>query len=130
MTTFSETATRLSRRAGPFVENVLESTAACLMTMVQGNLIALTAEHWSLASQTGIAAGTIASAAILVGGIRKRASISIVLGAVTGVVDFVVHGALLAVVLDAVVTGIGAAVLSLLFGVSSRYVRARLRVAR
>ena len=130
MSALSDNLATLNRRIGPFVENGLESTAACLITMVQGNLGALTALHWSLASQTGIAAGTITAAAILIAGIQRRASISVVLGVVTGTADFVVHGALLAVALDAVVTGLGAAVLSVLFGISGRYVRARLRAAR
>ena len=31
----------------PFIENVAESTTACLITMVQGNLLALTLGHSS-----------------------------------------------------------------------------------
>ena len=42
------------RRAGPMLENVTESAAACMLTMVQGNVLAFGLGHWIVASQTGI----------------------------------------------------------------------------
>ena len=51
----------------PYLENISEATAACLLTMVQGNLLVLGISHWIIASQTGIVAGLIASTGIAVG---------------------------------------------------------------
>ena len=104
-------------KISPFLENIAESTTACLVTMVQGNLMALTLGHWLIASQTGLVAGTVSSAAILLARTKKRWVISLTLGSVTVVVDFLVHPGMFGpVVLEAAVTGLGAALLSLLVG--------------
>jgi hypothetical protein len=43
----------MSKKAALLIEYVSESTVACLVTMVQGNLLALTASHLLIESQTG-----------------------------------------------------------------------------
>ena len=92
--------------------------------MVQGNLLVLGLSHWLIASQTGIAAGTLTAAVIVVAKARKRWLISLLLGAITTVVDYFVHPGMFGpVLLEAVVTGLGAALLSLLVGWVIRLVR-------
>ncbi len=99
---------------------------ACLVTMVQGNLIALTMGHLLIASQTGVIAGAIATVGLFVARTRKRWLISIVLGVATGIVDFFVHpGMFGTVATEAVVTGVGAAILSYLVGAAVRYIRVK-----
>lgn len=102
----------------PYVENITEAGCACLITMVQGNLIVMGAAHWIAASQTGLIAGVIAGTTILVAKLSKRWVISLTLGIVTATVDFYVHpgnfGTM--VIAEALVTGIGAALLSYLAG--------------
>ncbi len=116
----------MNKNITPFVENIAEATAACLITMVQGNLLALGISHWLIASQTGVAAGSITAAAILISKTNKRWAISLLLGLITAVVDYFVHpGMFGTVVTEAVVTGIGAAVLSYLAGMIISSVRAR-----
>jgi hypothetical protein len=116
----------MNKNVTPFVENIAEATAACLITMVQGNLLALGVSHWLIASQTGVAAGSITAAAILISKTNKRWAISLSLGLITAVVDYFVHpGMFGTVVTEAVVTGIGAAVLSYLVGTIISSVRAR-----
>ena len=56
----------MNHKIAPFVENMAESTVACLTTMIQGNLLALTVSHWLIASQMGVVAGSVTSCAILV----------------------------------------------------------------
>ena len=112
----------MSKKAAPLIEYVSESTAACLLTMVQGNLLALTASHLLIASQTGIVAGTIATVGLLAARTRNRWLISIGLGVTTGIVDYFVHpGMFGAVATEAIVTGLAAATLSYLAGVAKRY---------
>jgi hypothetical protein len=107
----------MSKKAAPLIECVSESTAACLVTMVQGNLFALTATHLLIASQTGLIAGTIATVGIFVSKTRNRRLISLGLGVTTGIVDFYVHpGMFGSVATEAIVTGLAAAILSHLVG--------------
>ena len=104
-------------RVLPYVENVSEATVACLITMVQGNVLALGLSHWLIASQTGIAAGTITILALTFTQIKKRWVIALVLGLATATVDFFVHPGMFGpVAAEAVVTGAGAAGLSLAVG--------------
>lgn len=42
-------------------ENVCEAGAACLVTMVQGNLLAVTLAHGAIASRTVVVSGLAAS---------------------------------------------------------------------
>lgn len=112
----------------PYLENILEATAACLLTMVQGNLLVLGISHWIIASQTGIVAGLIASTALLLAKTDKRWLVSLVLGLVTAVVDFYIHpGMFGSVATEAIVTGIAAAFLSYSIGTIVRLLRRRKR---
>ncbi|MCH7821042.1 MAG: hypothetical protein IIA07_03405 [Proteobacteria bacterium] len=116
----------MKKKVTPFVENIAESTVACLVTMVQGNILALGLSHWLIASQTGIVAGTATVAAIAVVKTRNRWIIAAVLGLATASVDFYVHpGMFGSVATEAIVTGVGAAVLSFIVGAISKTVRAR-----
>ncbi len=116
----------MNKKIAPFVEYFAESTTACLVTMVQGNVLALTLTHLAIASQTGIIAGVIAGVGLYVARTSRRWMISIVLGVATAVVDFFVHpGMFGSVVTEALVTGAGAAVLSYLVGTAIQFVRAK-----
>jgi hypothetical protein len=107
----------MNRRITPVVENVAEATTACLITMVQGNILAFTVSHWIIASQTGIAAGLLASAAVFIAQTDNRWVIAAILGLATAAVDYLVHPGMFGPVFaEAAVTGSGAAVLSYLAG--------------
>ena len=107
----------MKSRITPLVENVAEATTACLITMVQGNLLALTVGHWLVASRTGVIAGLVASVALMAARAERRWMVSLVLGLITAVVDYFVHpGQFGPAIAEAVVTGAGAAALSLLVG--------------
>ncbi|MEM7414737.1 MAG: hypothetical protein AAF389_04510 [Gemmatimonadota bacterium] len=117
----------ITKRVGPLVENVTESGAACLLTMVQGNVLALGLGHWIIASQTGLAAGFVATVALWASRATGRWLVAGILGVSTGVVDYFVHeGGFGFAAAEAIVTGLGAAALSL--AVST--VRARRRIAK
>ncbi|MDH3645012.1 MAG: hypothetical protein OES38_23120 [Gammaproteobacteria bacterium] len=114
----------------PFVENISEATAACLVTMVQGNILAITLSHWLIASQTGIIAGALASGILLVWHTSKPWMVATLLGITTAVVDFYVHpGMFGSFMVEAIVTGIGAAVLSYIVSVTVIRVRSRYRAS-
>ena len=116
----------MKRKITPIVENIAEATAACLITMAQGNILAFTLAHWAIASQTGVLAGVVASAALLLTRTGKRWVIAVVLGVVTAVVDWFVHPSMLGTAItEAVITGMGAAALSYLVGTLVHYWRAR-----
>ena len=118
--------TPMNKKLAPYIEYFAESTTACLVTMVQGNFLAIGLSHLFIASQTGIAAGTIAYVALLFAKVSKQWIISIVLGVATGVVDFFVHpGMFGTAATEAIVTGLGAAVLSFLAGTAIRRYRER-----
>ena len=102
-----------ARIISPYVENVCEATAACLFTMVQGNVLLLGFSHILVASQTGIIAGVLATMGLWMTKTDKPWVISLVLGIITAVVDFIVHpGMFGGVVTEAIVTGIAAGLLS------------------
>ena len=108
----------------PFIEYFTEATAACLVTMVQGNMLAVTAAHLFVASQTGLIAAAIAAIGLYFARTSTRWLISITLGVVTAVVDYFVHpGMFGSVVTEALVTGAGAAILSYLAGTGIQVVR-------
>ena len=116
----------MNKKLAPYVEYFAESTTACLVTMVQGNLLALGLGHLLIASQTGIAAGAIAYVAMLFANTGRQWMISTVLGIATGVVDFFVHPGMFGMAAtEAIVTGIGAAALSFLVGNAIRRFRAK-----
>ena len=105
------------KRAGPVFENMTESATACLLTMVQGNVLALGVGHWIVASQTGVAAGILATVALYASGGRGRWVVAGVLALTTGIVDYLVHpGGFGPVAAEAVVTGLAAGGLSVLVG--------------
>jgi len=51
----------MKNKAVPFIEYFSESTVACMVTMAQGNLLAMTASHLLVASQTGVIAAGVLS---------------------------------------------------------------------
>lgn len=110
----------------PLFENVTESATACLLTMVQGNPLALTLTHWAVASQTGLISGSIATAALFLARKRQRLAVAVVLALTTMLVDYFSHpshfGALFA---EAIVTGLAAGALSLIVGRIIASMRAR-----
>ena len=115
------------KKLTPFVEYVAESTTACLVTMVQGNFLALTISHIVIASQTGVIAGAVAAAGLLIAKTNQRWVVSLVLGAVTAVVDYFVHPGMFGpIAAEAIVTGIAAGLLSYLAGAAVHYYRTRL----
>lgn len=116
----------VKKKLAPFAEYLTESTTACLITMVQGNFLALTVGHLLIASQTGVIAGAIAAVTLTVAKTDRRWIVSIVLGMSTGVVDYFVHpGMFGTIVTEAVVTGIAAALLSYVAGTVARRIRSR-----
>jgi hypothetical protein len=121
----------MNKRFGPLVEYIAESTTACLVTMVQGNLLALTVSHLLIASQTGVVAAAVASVAIFLSRNNKRWLISLILGMATAVVDYFVHPGMFGpVAMEAIVTGIAAAALSYLVGTALRMARGKSITAR
>ncbi|MFT7472342.1 MAG: hypothetical protein ACI8XU_002240 [Kiritimatiellia bacterium] len=120
-----ESTTR-AQKIKPYVENISEATAACLFTMVQGNILLLGLSHWLVASQTGIVAGLLATIALWLAKTTKPWAVSLVLGSITAVVDFFVHPGMFGGVLaEAIVTGIAAGLLSYLIGQAIAYRRRR-----
>ncbi|MDX1404603.1 MAG: hypothetical protein R3192_08695 [Woeseiaceae bacterium] len=117
---------KVKEKLAPYIEYFAESTTACLVTMVQGNVLALGLGHLVIASQTGIAAGALAYIALLFAKTDKRWLVALVLGLATGIVDFFVHpGMFGTVATEAIVTGLGAAVLSYLVGTAIQRFRDR-----
>ena len=108
----------MKKKVAPFIENIAESGAACLVTMVQGNLLALGLSHWIIASQTGLVAGTAAATAITLAKTDNRWVLAGILGLSTAIVDYFVHPGMIgeAAATEAIVTGLGAAVLSYTLG--------------
>lgn len=114
------------QKAGPLFENIGEATAACLITMVQGNLLILGVSHWIIATQTGIIAGVLASVVLLLAKTHNRLIISVILGVLTAFVDYFVHEGMFGPeAVEAIVTGFGAAVLSYLVGSLIAFYRKR-----
>jgi len=105
------------RALAPLAENVAESTAACLVAMVQGNVLALSMAHWAVAAQTGVVAGMATSAALLATRAPSRARVALTLGVATSAVDAFVHPGGFGIPLaEAVATGAVAAGLSWIAG--------------
>jgi hypothetical protein len=115
--TSSALATPSHKPLAPLVENVSESAIACLVTMVQGNLFAMTLGHWIIASRTGLVAGTVTTAALLLAGTTRRWVVASLLAAVTFAVDAFSHPSRFGgAATEAIVTGLAAGALSLLVG--------------
>ena len=106
-----------SKKVTTFVEYVAESSTACLVTMVQGNMLAITVSHLVIASQTGVIAGVLAAGGLIITKTDKRWLVSLVLGVVTAIVDYFVHPGMFGpVAFEAIVTGAAAGILSYLVG--------------
>jgi hypothetical protein len=119
-----DTLTLFKKKVGPLVEYVSESTTACLVTMVQGNLLSLTVGHLVIASQTGVIAAAITSLTLMFAQSRSRWLVAAVLGVTTGIVDFFVHdGQFGPIAMEAIVTGLAAAVLSYVVGTAIHALR-------
>jgi hypothetical protein len=112
-------------RVAPFIEYVAESASACLVTMVQGNVLAVTVSHLLIATQTGVVAGVATAAGLLIARTDKRWVVALVIGIATTIVDYFVHpGMFGTAVSEAIVTGIVAGMFSYLIGTAmSRYRR-------
>ncbi len=119
----------MKQKLAPFVENIAESGAACLVTMVQGNLLLLGLTHWITASQTGLIAGTAAATAITLANTDNRVILAGILGVATAIVDYFVHPGMIGegAATEAIITGLGAAVLS--YGVGTVLIKIRQRRA-
>jgi hypothetical protein len=102
-------------KLAPYAENICESGISCLLTMVQGNVLALTISHWLIASQTGLLAGAIVGTTVIAAKLRRPWVVSLVLGIATTAVDAVVHPTTFGFdsLAEAAVTGAGAFALSL-----------------
>ena len=122
-----ETGVPSKNKVTPFVENIAESGAACLVAMVQGNVLALGLSHWVIASQTGLVAGTAAAAAITLTRTDNRWILALILGVSTAIVDYFVHPGMIgeAAATEAIITGLGAAVLSYAVGTVMIWYRRR-----
>lgn len=117
----------MKNKITPFIENIAESGAACLVTMVQGNILALGLSHWIIASQTGLVAGTAAATAVTLARTDNRWILAGILGVSTAIVDYFVHPGMIgdAAATEAIITGLGAAVLSYVAGSLILWFRAR-----
>ena len=112
----------LKTKLTPYAESMCESGFACLLTMVQGNVLAVGASHWLVASQTGLLSGVIVGTTVIAAKLRRPWLVSLTVGAATTVADAVVHRAALgaASLLEAAITGVGAFVLALCVGATLR----------
>jgi hypothetical protein len=111
----------LKKNAKSLLEGISESTAACLLAMVQGNVLALTVSHLLIAAQTGVIAGSLALAVGLWARAQNTWATPLLLAVSTGLVDYLVHpGSFGAAATEAIVTGIAAGLLSWLVGMALR----------
>jgi len=116
----------MNSKLEPFIENISEATTACLIAMVQGNLLAISLSHWLIASQTGLTAGTITATLVILFKTQKRWIISLGLGLITCFADYLVHpGMFGSIFAEAIVTGIGASFLSYMVGTAIKAMRVR-----
>ena len=94
-------------------EGVSESTIACLLAMVQGNLLVLTMGHLVIATQTGLIAGLLAFGVTVKTRINNPWAIALLLGISTAIIDYLIHPSSFGgVATEAIVTGIVAGLLS------------------
>ena len=112
----------LKARIGEFAEHTTESACACAVMMVQGQLLMLSAAHWIVALETGFISGFIATVLIMLGRATRPWVISVIVGIVTTTVDFLIHsGDFVPVLVEALLTGLGAALLALLLTTIIRF---------
>ena len=109
---------KLKEKIGPFAENIGEAGAACLVTMVQGNLLLLGLSHWITASQTGLIAGAATATMFILVKTNSRLVLASLLGLLTALVDYFVHPGMIGefAFIEALITGLGAAALSYIAG--------------
>jgi len=117
----------IQARLAQFLGHTTESACACAIVMVQGQLFLLSAAHWLIALKTGLLAGAVASMLLAFGRAPRPWMLSVVLGAATALADFIVHsGDLVDVIVEAIVTGIGAGVLAYALTHAFRWLRRKL----
>ena len=118
----------MRRRLKLFVENLGESSIACLLAMVRGNVLALTASHWMIASRTGLVAGLTATALLFAIQKLNKWLIAATLASATAVVDYFSHPAQFGpFATEAVLTGLAAGTLSLIVANVGRRLSSRRR---
>lgn len=97
-------------------EGVSESTIACLLAMVQGNLLVLTIGHLLVAMQTGFIAGIIAFGVTVKARINNHWVIALLLGISTAIIDYLIHPSSFGgAATEAIVTGLIAGLLSFMW---------------
>jgi hypothetical protein len=97
-------------------EGVSESTIACLLAMVQGNLLVLTIGHLLVAMQTGFIAGIIAFGVTVKARINNHWAIALLLGISTTIIDYLIHPSSFGgAATEAIVTGLIAGLLSFMW---------------
>ena len=117
----------ISERAGEFIGHTVESACACAVVMVQGQLLLLSAAHWLIALQTGLLAGALSSMLLAFGRAPRPWVLAVVLGGATAVADFIVHsGEFVDVLVEAIVTGVGAAILAYALTHAFRWLKRKL----
>lgn len=100
-----------------FIRRISEATPSCLIIMTQGNVFALTFNHWVKALQVGMLTGVLAVLVSLSG--RKELQdnkyvIAGLTGFLTTIADFLLHPSHFGDIhTEAVVTGVGAGLLCL-----------------
>ena len=103
----------MNKKVKPIIEYTSESAMACVITMAQGNILAISLGHLMVAFETGIIAGAITAVSVFVARTNIRWMISVLLGFTTALVDFFVHpGSFGGIATEAIVTGVGAALIS------------------
>ena len=116
----------MKEKTKSFAEGVSESTAACMLAMVQGNILALTIGHLMIALQTGLIAGSIAFAISMLARGRKVWVTPLLLGVSTAAVDYFVHPSNFGTAAtEALVTGLVAGLLAALVTAAMRLSRKR-----
>ncbi|MCX2980961.1 hypothetical protein EYC98_08805 [Halieaceae bacterium IMCC14734] len=117
----------MQEKTKSLLEGVFESTAACLLAMVQGNLLAVTVGHLVIAAQTGVVAGVLALLLSLVVRVKAYWVAPLLLSLCTALVDYFVHpGSFGSIATEAIVTGLIAGLLCLLVGLLLRLRRPKL----
>jgi hypothetical protein len=111
--------TILISRGNILMRRISEATPACLMVMVQGNIAAITPEHWIKAFQTGILAGigaVILSFAPINEWRDNKYTIAGTTGFVTAIADYLTHPTHFGgPTTEALVTGMAAGLLCIVF---------------
>ena len=100
-----------------FAKRLTESSIACVTTMVQGNILAITLGHWSKALQVGVVASIATVLFIMIDKEHVKKNKFVMAGTIgffTAIVDFALHPSHFGgPSTEAIVTGIGAGLLCL-----------------